>query len=44
MKDRTIGLLALVVAVGALYYGWEASRQNKKIIEHTKALKETLKE
>lgn len=42
MTDRTIAIVGLFVAVGAFYYGWMASRQNKEIIEHTSKIKEKI--
>jgi len=40
LTDRNIAILGLVVAVGAFYYGWAASRQNKEIIAHTEEIKD----
>lgn len=42
MSDRTIGIIALVVATAALYYGWQAGRQNKEIIAHAKEIKDSV--
>lgn len=39
ITDRQIAVFSLIVAVGALYYGWSASRQNNLIIAHTKEIK-----
>jgi hypothetical protein len=42
ITDREIGMLALLVSVGALVYGYVASSQNKEILAHTKEIKNNL--
>ena len=43
LSDRNLAWLGLGVALGALYYGMMASKQNKEIISHTKEIKKNLK-
>jgi len=42
ITDRQIGVLALIVGAGALWYGWRASTQNKEILTHTREIKKNL--
>lgn len=42
ITDRQIGYIAIGVGFWAVYLGWSASRQNKEIIAHTKAIRKNL--
>ena len=42
INDRYIAVFSLIVATGALWYGYAANRQNKEIIRHTKEIKDNL--
>ena len=39
ITDRQIAVFGVIVAGWALWYGWNASKQNKEIISHTKDIK-----
>lgn len=42
VTDRQIAFFGLIVAAGALWYGYAASRQNKEIIARAEEIKKKL--